>query len=83
MRIVQKFLPGVIAIAALAACDIPDDGYNELKGEILIPTAHLPLVVQPADEGSDCNPETEKGWGEFGCTPCPIQLCPCANRARR
>lgn len=65
MRMLQKVLPGVIAIAALGACDIPDDGYAELSGEVIVPTAHLPLVVHPGDDDSDCNPDVDKGWEEF------------------
>lgn len=67
MRMLQKLLPGVFAIVALAACDIPGDGYSRLSGEILVPAAHLPLVVQPGDDDADldCNPEIDKGWGEF------------------
>ena len=63
--LLQKIFPGAIAVAALGACDIPDDGYNELSGEILVPAEHLPLVVMPDDEDSACDPETDKGWGEF------------------
>ena len=62
----QMILPAAIAFTALLACDVPDDGFAELKGEILVPNEFLGLVVQPddVDGGSDCNPETEKGWGE-------------------
>lgn len=57
----QILLPATIAAAALAACDIPDDGTAELKGTIQIPGTLLPLVIMPSDVGggSDCAADAE------------------------
>jgi hypothetical protein len=59
----QTLLPAVLAAAALVACDIPDDGLSELKGEIQIPGTLLPLVVMPGDAGADCAGEPA-GWAD-------------------
>lgn len=59
----QTLLPAVLAVAALAACDIPDDGFAELRGEIHIPAALASLVVKPGDAGSDCSIE-DPTWGD-------------------
>lgn len=59
-------LPAVLAVSGLIACDVPDDGFSELEGTIMIPNSLVPLVVQPSNvgAGSDCDPEADKGWGE-------------------
>lgn len=62
----QKILP-LFAGLALVACEIPGDGFSELKGTIQIPGTLLPLVVQPADmdpaaPDPDCDIEGN-GWG--------------------
>jgi hypothetical protein len=59
----QILLPAALAATALVACDIPDDGFAELKGEIHIPAALASLVVMPADDDSDCTGEPST-WGE-------------------
>ena len=61
--LLQKIVPAVAAAAALAACAIPDDGFSELKGTVLVPAEHLALVVHPGDADSDC-PADAEGWGE-------------------
>lgn len=60
----QMILPAAVGAMALIACDVPDDGFAELKGEIQIPGTLLSMVVQPGDATSDCDPEVDKGWGD-------------------
>lgn len=58
----QKILSFVAGLG-LMACALPDDGFAELSGTITIPGTLMPLVVMPADEDSDCDPDAAT-WGD-------------------